>query len=84
LRRELHDTQNVSPQHRAGRCRIWPINRREIENLGFETIDSGEKRGMMTAIDLKAARSVLLVALIVAASHTENDMTDVSRAEARL
>jgi hypothetical protein len=38
---------------------MWPISRRQIGNLGLETIDGGEKWGTMTAIDLKAKGTLL-------------------------
>jgi hypothetical protein len=38
---------------------MWPISRRQIGNLGFETIDGGEKWGTMTANDLKAKGKIL-------------------------
>ena len=41
---------------------MWPITR-QIDNLGFETIDGGEKWGTMTAIDLKANGKILCVLL---------------------
>ena len=60
-----------------------PSSNQEID---FETIDGGEKWDTMTAIDLKAKGQdpVVLPALIVTASHTENDMSYGSGAEARL